>query len=133
MNRAERRKAAKAVPAYRRGMTGEALIQQMSKNGITVEQYDNAREEEYNKGYMEGLKQGREDAAMQCYAACALAMKQVLRFGKKRILRILRAMDDHVMYSFDGSESIEKVWEDCGIQMVFHNDPLKSRIEEAQK
>lgn len=133
MNRADRRKAAKAIPAYRRGMSGEALIQQMSKNGITVEQYDNAREEEYNKGYMEGLTQGRVDAAQQCYAACALAMKQELGFGKKRILKMLQAMDNHVMYSFDGAESIEQVWNECGITMVFHSDnPFDSRIQEVE-
>lgn len=105
--------------------TNEA-VQRIQRNGITIEDLDRAGKE----GYRDGAQQAAESTMINIYAAVALTLKELHGFGKKRILAVLNAIDEKVMYALDSKEMIQQVWEDIGIEMTFNDDPLTERIHE---
>ena len=128
MNREQRRKRLHDMPAYQRNGASD-VIRQMAKNGITVEQYDAAREKEYKRGFSEGYRAGGEESMKMCYAAVALAVHELYGFGRKRALDILQKLDNIVMTELNSEEAIAKVFEDIDLQIDFY-DPI-NRVKEA--
>lgn len=101
-------------------------IQRMQRNGITIEDVNNAAQE----GYREGAKIAAEKTMKNIYAACALVLHEKYGFGKKRCMDMLNAIDEKVMYALDSQEMIEQVWDDLGIAMTFGDEALEERIKE---
>ncbi len=128
MNRAERRAKAKATPAYRRGASAEELIKQMSRNGITPQQYDDWGREQYQKGFNEGYTQSSEETAKMVYAAFCLAAKEVFGFGRKRCFDLLVKADEHVTYHLHSKDAIEEVLQQIGLTIDFR-EPI-DRVRE---
>lgn len=131
MNRAERRAAQKAVPAYRRGQSAEDLIRQMSRNGITPEQYDQHGRKEYERGLHEGYTDGGTESIKMVYAAICLALKELHGWGKKRCYDVLARVDEHVTTHLHSSEAIEEVFREVGLQIDFR-EPF-DRVKEVER
>lgn len=124
MNRQQRRAAMKQTPAYRRGVSAEEMIRRMSRNGITVEDYDNARQKEYDRGFSEGVRAGREETIKMAYAAACLAAKEQYGFARSRCLKLLLAIDDQITNHLHSEEAIQDVFDKMGLTIDF-NDPLE--------
>ena len=124
MNREQRRKALKDTPAYRRGASAEDLIRRMSKNGITPQEYDRARQKEREEGWHEGYQQGCEETIKMAYAAFCLALNDVYGFGQKRCLEALLRADSILTTSLHSSETIQEVWDKMGLELEF-SDPIE--------
>lgn len=123
MNRAQRRAAAKATPAYKRGLTREDKIKLLYKNGITAEDLKH----DYQKGYTQGYSDGVESAMVTCYAALCLALNELHRFGRERCYRVMKAMDDKIIYNITSDEVAEEALQKMGIRFNV-NEPM-NRIE----
>ena len=88
MNRQQRRQAAKQTPAYRRGMGAEALIREMSKNGITPDQYDRWGEKQYEKGWHDGFTAAGEEITKCLYAVACLTLKEAVRIRRSEVYAV---------------------------------------------
>lgn len=131
MNREERRAKAKATPAYRRGVSAEDLIRQMSRNGITPEQYDEHGRKEYERGLRQGYMDGGTESIKMVYAAVCLAAKELHGWGKKRCYDLLARIDEHVTNHLHSSDAIEEVFHEVGLTIDF-KDPLE-RVKEMEE
>lgn len=125
MNRADRRRQAKQAkpikrPAYH-GLSADRKKEQLFRNGITADDLDR----EHKAGFEAGWKAANRFTYRMCYAAAALALRGLYegkgRFGKKRIERFLRAMDNTVCYGISCEEEIDRVFTEIGIEMNFDN------------
>lgn len=125
MNRAQRRAEAKATPAWRRNLSAEDIIRGMSKNGITPQQYDEARQKEYERGFSEGVQAGREEAVKMTYAAICLAARGKFGFGQKRVMDLLVAVDDQITNHLHSSDAIDQVFDELDIELSF-DDPFST-------
>ena len=131
MNRAERRAKAKSTPAYRRGASAEDLIRQMSRNGITPEQYDEHGRHEYERGLRQGYMDGGTESIKMVYAAVCLALKELHGWGRKRCYDVLARVDEHVTNHLHSSDAIDEVFREVGLQIDFR-DPLE-RVKEVEE
>ena len=122
MNRKDRRAANKAVPAWQRQTKAQAMAS-LVKNGITPEYVD----KECEKAKIEGYQQGVEATMGLCYAAACLALNELHGFGHKRCKRVLKAMDDHVVYTLTTFDAMEEVFKRMGLKINFKG---MERIEE---
>lgn len=126
MNRQQRRKKAKEKPRALRGLTRESAMAALVKNGITPEDLE--------KTFHDGFKQGHHIACERmleaCYAAFALALRREkhTHFGPKRVIRMLRAVDEIILNTLDSEEVINAVFDELGVQLTF-SDPF-DRIRE---
>lgn len=111
-----------------RRINDDNTLSRIQKNGITIDDLDNAAQE----GYRDGAKVGAENTFKNIYAAIALVMKEKHGFGKKRIRELLNAIDEKVMYALDSKEMVQKVWEEIGLQMSFSGDTFDERIQEKE-
>lgn len=95
--------------------------------------------EAYNQGFTEGQRLGymtaMESVHKAMYAACALALKEQLHFGKTRIERFLRAVDGTVWKCVNSDELVEEAFKQTGIEIdlseVYEEDRIKAAWEEA--
>lgn len=114
-NRAQRRAAKKIKrPAYH-GMTEEQKLEALFKNGITNEDITKAFEEGYNSGFAHASPSVIKTA----YAAVALAAHRQLKFGRERIKKLLREVDDIIVETLTSDEAIEQVWDEAGLHLDF--------------
>ena len=124
MNRAQRRAARKATPACMRA-TKEQRIAALIKNGITPEDL----EREYHNGYRDGCKKGTESTFKAVYAAVCLALKDTYGFGPERCARVLRAVNEAVIFNLSTEELIDEVWERVGLRINFDEPFAADQIE----
>jgi hypothetical protein len=108
-------------------MTPQEVLTKWSKNGITYGDVTKA----YEDGKMDGAKEGGKLAYRSIYGAICVVMHDMHRFGKKRLYRLLRAVDQKVLESLTHTELIEEAWEKTGLQISF--DQPFDRIEEVPK
>lgn len=83
------------------------------------------------ENYYRGIEAGKAQAVKTCYAAMCLAARDTYKFGKKRVLRLLRAMDKHVCETLASDEAIDEVFERLGIRITF-SSPFEN-IEEVEE
>lgn len=108
-NRAQRRKKPQVASLPK---SQEMMIRKMCQNGITPKDLE--------KEFYKGVEAGRDSAIKTCYAAVCLAARDELGFGAKRAYRLLYAMDNHVCETLSSAEAIDKVLEEMGITIRFH-------------
>jgi hypothetical protein len=112
MNRKQRRAAARqqtvSLPKSQ-----EKLIAGMYKNGIT--------DKDLKAEWYKGVEAGRAEGIYSCYAATILAAKDEFKFGKKRLMRLIRRLDQHVCDTLSSKEAIDNVYEKTGIRITFAN------------
>lgn len=126
-NRADRRrmmreqteKSAQLLRDYSRAQKIDMLL----KNGISPRDL----EEEHRRGYEEGFQTAGVEIVKACYAAVCLALREEFGFGKRRLQRTLKRLDEKTMYMIGADELIAQTLDECGIELNF-NDPL-SRVE----
>lgn len=128
MNRQQRRKKAKEKPRALRGLTRESAMAALVKNGITPEDL----EKTFHDGFRQGHHIACERMLEACYAAFALALRreQCTHFGPKRVIRMLRAVDEIILNTLDSEEVINAVFDELGVKLTF-NSPF-DRIEEVE-
>ena len=83
------------------------------------------------ENYYRGVDAGKAQAVKTCYAAMCLAARDTYKFGKKRVLRLLHAMDKHVCETMASDEAIDQVFERLGIRITF-SAPFEN-IEEVEE
>ena len=127
MNREQRRKRLHDMPAYQRNGAAD-VIRQMAKNGITVQQYDEAREHEYKRGFSEGYTRGGEESMKMCYAEAAIAVHELYGFGRKRAFDLLQKIDHIVMTELHSEDAINRALQEMDLHIDFY-DPME-RVKE---
>lgn len=128
MNRQQRRKQQKSLPKYMRG-SSEQRKAALFKNGITLADLEQAGKD----GYEQGWKQGCEYAIHVCYAATLRTTRGLLRFGRKRNVRFMRQMDQHVTHTIDSQEAIDAAYREAGLLIDFKAVFDDERIQEVYK
>lgn len=132
MNRQQRRAQAKAQkrqqkapkPKYQ-SMTKEQRIEALVKNGITPKDL----EKNFADGYDEGYKDASTQAVKTVYAAVCLALHdKPYGFERERCADVLRAVENHVLYSLSSEEAIEEVYKRMKLQLDF-GEPFDRIIE----
>ena len=123
MNRQQKRAAKKAKPAWARLSVDERKAK-LIRNGITPDDL----KQEYTKGHSDGVSAGVEATFKTVYAATCLAMHRKYGFGKKRCEDVLTEIDSIVLNELTSEETIEKVWNEIGLRILF-KEPF-DRIEE---
>ena len=106
--RAEAKKALLKVP-----VSQQKLIAGMYRNGITN---DHLKAE-----FEKGADAGRCASIKTCYAAAALAAKDALGLDRAAVNAFIHAVDEHVCNTLSSEEAIDRVLEECGIRLEFHN------------
>lgn len=126
-NRAQRRKALKAQPRWKRTMTAEQRKAALVKNGIRPEDVDEA----YQRGRAEGSRSASEFSGYTMCAAVALALNDLYGFGNKRICRTLNLAAEYMINTFTTREIMEQAYERLGFEFV--DDPVSGRLVEETK
>lgn len=133
MNRQQRRAAERSAKRdassfaqyiVRRDQAHNAAKAKLERNGITIADLEKAG----NDGFAKGYEVASFDTIKACYAAICLALEEIHGFKRKRCARVLRAVDNAILYRLTGDDLIQQVWEEIGLNINF-NDPLE-RIEE---
>lgn len=135
LNRAQRRqlerirkREAADLPEYKKReiQARAAVIERLSKNGITPEDL----KKEYDKGFDEGFRRAAEPIISSTYAAVCLALHELHGFGPKRCEDVLRLLDQKLLYSLTSVELAQQVLEDIGLTINF-KEPF-DRIEDKE-
>lgn len=121
MNRQQRMAYMKSQPAYKK-MSVEARAAALIKNGITVEDLKQAK----NEGYQLGV----ESAIGTAYAGFALALEEKHRFDRQTIIDTLRCADEKIVFALSSWDLIQEVYDRIGFQIDF-KDP-EGRVQEVE-
>lgn len=124
MNRAHRRAKAKAMPAYKRGMTSEDKIKAFYKNGITLDDLNKAADD----GYKQGWKAACDYCMRVCYASSVRALHELEGYGAKRNTRFLRMMDNFVINTMTSDEAIDAALREAGVKIDFREPFSEDRV-----
>lgn len=132
MNRQQRRAQMKAQKRQQKApkpkylsMTKEERMDALVKNGITPKDL----EKNFEIGYDAGFKDASTQVVKTVYAAVCLALNdKKYGFGKKRCADVLRAVENHVLYSLSSEEAIEEVYKRMKLQLDF-GEPFDRIIE----
>lgn len=99
------------------------MRRRLSQQGISPE--------DLTRSYDEGHKVGCENSIKMIYAAVCLALKELYGFGAERCMKVLRSVDDKVLYTLTDEEIIDEVYAKLGITLDF-KDPIERLKEEAK-
>ena len=84
----------------------------------------------YNEGWQKGYDKGRQDAQQfTCYAFCAalaLALNDLHKFGKQRVVRVLNLAGKYMFESFTSREIMEEAYRRIGFE--FADDPMSGDL-----
>ena len=136
LNRAQRRRLARLeqrdtleIPEHKKREIAARLeaVERLSRQGISPQDL----KQEYDRGFDEGFMSAAMPITKGCYAAVCLALKELYGFGPKRCLNVLRKIDEKLLYTLDGRELIDQVFEDVGLSINF-KEPF-DRIEEVDR
>ena len=99
------------------------------RHGITPEDLEKA---DYS-GYMRGFENGKLFVLRDCYAAAALAYRDMTGVSEKEVIcSFLQKLDHYVTYTLTSEEIIDKVSLELGIVMDFKEAFPEDRITEAR-
>ena len=89
----------------------------------------------YKEGQVQGYILAMESVQKAVYAACVLSLRKQLGFGKQRIERFMRAVDEVVWGCINSEELTDEVFEKTGIKIdlseIYSEDRIKAAYEEA--
>lgn len=114
MNRAQRRAANKARPAWQR-MSHDQKMANLLKQGISPKDLERS----YNDGYERGRLVGINGTYAICFAAACLAANDLYGFGRQRCYRLMEAMQSHVIDSLTSTEACDEVFRRMGLELDF--------------
>lgn len=101
-------------------MTIDGLRRDIQRNGITK---DHLAYE-----YRHGCKDGAEYATKGIYASVAIALHDLYGFGRKRLFRAIKAIDEQFVLCIDADELVEEAEKRTGYRINF-KEPT-DRVEE---
>lgn len=129
MNRAERRAAKKQTPKKPewRKLTYEERKAALVKNGITIGDLKESREQGYKQGYSDGVT----STFRSIYAGLCLALDELYGFGSKRCKDVLSRTDAIVAEQLISYEATEAVWNRMKLRISV-DDPFE-RIQEVEE
>ena len=94
----------------------EMIAKRIQRHGITLDDLEAAEKTQYEMGF----KYGKEFVLKDCYAAAALAFKDMVEDADvDTVTEFLRKMDDHVTYSLTTEELMDKALEEAGVEIRF--------------
>lgn len=108
-------------------LSREAKLERLSQQGISLKDL----EEEYKLGFTAGFDSGVKGIYKTCYAATALALHELHKFGHKRCQDVLQRIDDLICEYLTTEEAIDDVWRKVGLEMDFNSGV--NRIQEADE
>lgn len=73
----------------------------------------------FQQGFKEGWDAATRFVIKDCYAAAALAMHDIMRFGTKRNLRLLKKIDYYVVNRLTTEELINDALQKAGVEINF--------------
>ena len=86
----------------------------------------------YNEGWQKGYDKGQQDATeFSSYAFCAalaLALNDLHKFGKQRVVRVLNLAGKYMFESFTSREIMEEAYKRIGFE--FADDPMSGDLVE---
>ena len=120
-----------ALPESERNklLKDNAAVKRIQQNGITMKDLN----DEFDKGFNQGYRNGADNAIMTCYAGICLVLKDLHGFGKKRCVDVLRALDERILYSLTGIEAVEDVFKTMGITLHFEETFPEDRVAETEE
>lgn len=98
----------------------DEVMRKIARNGITVEDVDNA----WASGREEGFRQAGETIVKCCYAGIILALHDEFGFDEDQCFKAIKAVDERTIYALNHSEMVEEVLEKTGLQLEL-DDPLE--------
>lgn len=101
-------------------------INKIQRNGITLEDLKRVEVQGQKDGYLAG----KIETLKMCYAAICMALHEQYGFGKKRLMDVLNAVDEKVVYSLTSDEAIKEVWDTTGLEISFKDTFPGERITE---
>lgn len=73
----------------------------------------------YQQGFKAGWDAATRFVIKDCYAAAALAMHDIGRFGTKRNRRLLKKIDDYVVNRLTTEDLIDEALQNAGVEINF--------------
>ena len=106
----------------------EMIAQRIERHGITLRDLELAEKKQYQIGFANG----KEFVLKDCYAAAALAYKDMIPDADSdAVTEFLRKLDDYVTYSLTTEELIDKALEEAGVELHFREAMSEDRVVEA--
>lgn len=107
----------------------EMIAQRIERHGITLRDLELAEKKQYELGFA----QGKEFVLKDCYAAAALAYKDMVQGADAdAVTEFLRKLDDYVTYSLTTEELIDKALNEAGVELHFKEAMSDDRVVETQ-
>ena len=107
----------------------QAITNRIARNGITEKDV----EDSYSLGFTEGREAAQKADALMFFAAICLALKKLHGFGAARCHRVLTEVYNFVSYGIDSEESIQKVFDDIGLEINLTGlNPLDDPVQEVK-
>lgn len=105
----------------------EMIAQRIERHGITLRDLELAEKAQYQLGFA----QGKEFVLKDCYAAAALAYKDMVKDADTdSVTEFLRKLDDYVTYSLTTEELIDRALNEAGVELHFKEAMSDDRVVE---
>ena len=103
----------------------EMIARRIERHGITLHDLEVAEKKQYEIGFL----QGKEFVLKDCYAAAALAYKDMVpEADSDAVTEFLRKLDDYVTYSLTTEELMDKALEEAGVVLQFKEAMSEDRV-----
>lgn len=103
----------------------EMIAKRIEKHGITMRDLELAEKAQYQMGFQDG----KEFVLKDCYAAAALAYKDMVEGADSdAVSDFLRKLDDYVTYSLTTDELIDRALEEAGVEIHFREALAEDRV-----
>ena len=125
MNRQQRRRTTNSQPKRLRGKTQAEVLNALMKNGLTPEDIDRS----FKEGFDAGFAAASPECTRTMFAAAALALREIYGFGADRCIKVLTAMNNHIINTLDSQDAIDRVFRDLKLEIQLNN-PLEPVVKE---
>lgn len=106
----------------------QAMMDDIKRNGISPRHL----QEEYDRGVDRGIKAQQEIMQRKDYAALAMALKRVFKFGPERITRVMKEFDSCLLELIPDDALVDEYLDQCGIELNFKEVFTDERIRQAR-
>ena len=107
----------------------EMIARRIERHGITLHDLEVAEKKQYEIGFLHG----KEFVLKDCYAAAALAYKDMVEGATSDdVTEFLRKLDDYVTFSLTTEELMDKALEEAGVVLQFKEAMSEERVISAQ-
>lgn len=105
--------------------TPEVIAARIERHGITMHDLELAEKRQYQDGF----RDGKEFVLKDCYAAAALAYKDMVpEADSDAVTEFLRKLDDYITYSLTTEELMDKALEEAGVEICFREALAEDRV-----